>query len=111
MKSMNLSSVKFRKEIESGRPPMQRTSAVLFAMCVAVFIAQLDISVVTLALRQIGIGLDAGISQLQWVIDAYNLFYASFLLTAGVLGDRLGRRAIFNAGMVLFGLGSLTCGF
>jgi MFS transporter, DHA2 family, methylenomycin A resistance protein len=86
-------------------------SIVLFTMCIAVFIAQLDISVVTLALKQIGVGLDAGVSQLQWVIDAYNLVYASFLLTAGILGDRFGRRAMFNAGLILFGVGSLICGF
>jgi len=100
-------STKFGRKLSAS----EQKSVVLFAMCIAVFIAQLDISVVTLALKQIGKALGASVSELQWVIDAYNLFYASFLLTAGILGDRLGRRTIFNLGLILFGVGSLVCGF
>jgi DHA2 family methylenomycin A resistance protein-like MFS transporter len=85
-------------------------SLVLFTMCLAVFIAQLDTSVVNLALKHIGASLDATVSQLQWVVDAYNLVYASFLLTAGILGDRFGHRATLLAGFALFGVGSLICG-
>jgi DHA2 family methylenomycin A resistance protein-like MFS transporter len=85
-------------------------SLVLFTTCLAVFIAQLDTSVVNLALKHIGASLSASVSQLQWVIDAYNLVYASFLLTAGILGDRFGHRGTLVAGFVLFGAGSLLCG-
>jgi EmrB/QacA subfamily drug resistance transporter len=85
-------------------------SLVLFTMCLAVFIAQLDTSVVNLALKHIGASLNATVSQLQWVVDAYNLVYASFLLTAGILGDRFGHRATLLAGFALFGIGSLLCG-
>ncbi|HLL28917.1 MAG TPA: MFS transporter [Xanthobacteraceae bacterium] len=108
---MNFSNANVPKEVRSPAQTEHHKSIVLFAMCIAVFIAQLDISVVTLALKQIGAGLDAGVSALQWVIDAYNLFYACFLLTAGILGDRFGRRAMFNAGIILFAVGSLICGF
>ncbi len=91
-------------------PSLQSKSVVLFTMCLAVFIAQLDTSVVNLALKHIGASLSATVSQLQWVIDAYNLVYASFLLTAGILGDRFGHRTTLLAGFVLFGAGSLLCG-
>ncbi|SRR5579885_236473 len=89
---------------------VQSKSVVLFTMCLAVFIAQLDTSVVNLALKHIGASLGATVSQLQWVVDAYNLIYASFLLTAGILGDRFGHRATLLAGFSLFGAGSLLCG-
>ena len=94
---------------EFSMPPPSK-SLVLFTTCLAVFIAQLDTSVVNLALKHIGASLSATVSKLQWVIDAYNLVYASFLLTAGILGDRFGHRTTLVAGFVLFGTGSLLCG-
>ena len=70
-------------------------TAILLAMCLGVFIAQLDSQVVNLALKQIGSDLGAGISQLQWVLDSYNVFYATLLLTGGTLGDLYGRTRVF----------------
>src|SRR5665213_2154673 len=64
---------------------------VLAAMCLAVLMAQLDTSVVNLAVKSIGADFHAGTNTLQWVIDVYNLLYASLLLTAGALGDLAGR--------------------
>jgi len=92
------------------RQPLSRQSLVLLATCVAVFVAQLDTSVVNLALKQVGGDLNAGLNGLQWVLDAYNLAYASFLLTGGTLGDAYGRRTIFLTGLGLFTGGSLICG-
>src|ERR1700723_4572667 len=83
---------------------------ILLTMPLGVLIAQIDTSVVNLAVKQIGEGLHAGVSVLQWVVDAYNLVYASLLLTAGGLADIYGRRRIFILGIVLFTLGSLVCG-
>ena len=83
---------------------------VLLTMCLGVLIAQIDTSVVNLAVRAIGADLRLGVSTLQWIVDAYNLVYASLLLTAGTLGDLYGHRRIFAAGMVVFALGSLVCG-
>ena len=60
---------------------------VLIASSLAVLFAQIDTSVVNLALKSIGSDLHAGISAMQWVVDAYNLVYASLLLTGGTLGD------------------------
>jgi len=90
--------------------PAPNTTVVLLTMSLGVLIAQIDTSVVNLAVKQIGAGLHAGISMLQWVIDAYNLVYASLLLTAGGLADIYGRRRIFVFGIVLFTVGSLVCG-
>ena len=83
---------------------------ILLTMSLGVLIAQIDTSVVNLAVKQIGEGLHAGVSVLQWVVDAYNLVYASLLLTAGGLADIYGRRRIFVLGIVLFTIGSLVCG-
>ena len=83
---------------------------ILLTMSLGVLIAQVDTSVVNLAIKQIGSSLHAGVSVLQWVVDAYNLVYASLLLTAGGLADIYGRRRIFILGIVLFTAGSLVCG-
>lgn len=86
------------------------TTLILLTMSLGVLIAQIDTSVVNLAVKQIGVRLDAGVTALQWVVDAYNLVYASLLLTAGTLADIFGRRRLFALGIALFALGSLICG-
>jgi EmrB/QacA subfamily drug resistance transporter len=88
-----------------------RSALVLLTMCLGVLVAQIDTSVVNLALKRLGEDLSADVSVLQWVIDAYNLTYASLLLTGGTLADLYGRRRIFMLGIVLFTAGSLLCGF
>jgi EmrB/QacA subfamily drug resistance transporter len=85
------------------------TGAILFTMCLGVFLAQLDSTVVYLGVKHIGGELDASISQMQWVLDAYNLTYATFLLTGGTLGDLYGRTRIFIVGIALIVAGSLVC--
>jgi EmrB/QacA subfamily drug resistance transporter len=70
----------------------------------------LDVTVVNVALPVIRDDLDASFAELQWVIDAYALTLAATLLTAGVLADRVGRRAIFAAGLLGFTLLSAACG-
>jgi EmrB/QacA subfamily drug resistance transporter len=70
----------------------------------------LDITVVNVALPDIQRSLHSSFSDLQWVIDAYSLTLAAFLLTAGVVGDMYGRRGVFIGGLSIFSLASLTCG-
>jgi EmrB/QacA subfamily drug resistance transporter len=82
---------------------------VLLATSLGVLVAQIDTSVVNLALKSIAADLNAGVSAMQWVIDAYNLVYASLLLTGGTLGDLYGRRRIFALGIALFAVGTLMC--
>jgi EmrB/QacA subfamily drug resistance transporter len=82
----------------------------LAAVCVAVFMLLLDITVVNVALPDIQRDLDASFDSLQWVIDAYALTLAAFQLITGALGDRLGRRTVFTVGVVVFALASFGCG-
>src|SRR4029077_5504799 len=97
--------------LSSTRPRFaQGNSLILLTMSLGVLIAQIDTSVVNLAVKEIGTSLNAGVTALQWVVDAYNLVYASLLLTAGTLADIYGRRRIFALGIALFTLGSLVCG-
>src|SRR4051812_49919270 len=70
----------------------------------------LDITVVNVALPNIQRDLDASLTGLQWVVDAYALTLAALILTAGALSDRYGRRLLFIAGVVVFTLSSLMCG-
>jgi DHA2 family methylenomycin A resistance protein-like MFS transporter len=83
---------------------------ILLITSLGVLIAQIDTSIVNLALKQIGTAFEAGVNTLQWVVDAYNLVYASLLLTAGILADLYGRRRVFVLGILLFAIGSLVCG-
>src|SRR5918995_2118201 len=89
---------------------MERKWWTLLAACVATFMLLLDITVVNVALPDIQRDLDASLSSLQWVVDAYALTLAAFLLVTGSLGDRLGRRRVFNIGFGLFTFASLLCG-
>jgi EmrB/QacA subfamily drug resistance transporter len=88
---------------------MTRPALVLLATSLGVLVAQVDTSVVTLAVKRIGADLGATVSGMQWMIDAYNVAYAALLLTGGALGDLYGRRRVFASGIVLFALGSLVC--
>jgi EmrB/QacA subfamily drug resistance transporter len=83
---------------------------VLVAMVFGLFMPMLDNLVVNVALPTIQGKLGAGVSGLQWIIDAYTLTFASFMLTGGALGDLYGRKRFFMGGLVLFTLGSLLCG-
>jgi EmrB/QacA subfamily drug resistance transporter len=89
---------------------MARKWWTLLAVCVATFMLLLDITIVNVALPSIQEDLDASLPSLQWVVDAYALTLASFLLVFGSLGDRLGRRRIFAIGFGVFTVASLLCG-
>ena len=89
---------------------MERKWWTLVLSSIATFMLLLDITVVNVALPDIQRELDASLSSLQWVVDAYSLMLAAFLLTAGSLGDRLGRRRVFSLGFGVFTLASFLCG-
>jgi EmrB/QacA subfamily drug resistance transporter len=82
----------------------------LIVVCAATFMLLLDVTIVVVAIPVIQKGLHTSFSDVQWVIDAYSLTLASLLLTTGSLADRYGRRLLFVIGLVIFTLGSLTCG-
>lgn len=81
----------------------------LVVVCAATAMLMLDIAVVNTALSRIAEDLGAGLSGLQWTVDAYTLAIATTVLTAGSLADRLGRRRVFSVGLVLFTAASATC--
>ena len=87
---------------------MARKWWTLLAVSVATFMLLLDITVVNTALPSIQRDLGAGFTDVQWVIDAYTLSLAALVLTAGSLADRLGRRAVFAAGLATFASASLA---
>lgn len=89
---------------------MDRKWWTLLAVCVATFMLLIDVSIVNVALPDIQADLDASLSNLQWVVDAYALTLASFLLVFGSIGDRLGRRRVFSLGFVIFITASAACG-
>jgi EmrB/QacA subfamily drug resistance transporter len=82
---------------------------VLFATILASGIAQLDATVVNVALPRIGKNLHIGLTSLQWTVNAYALTLSGLLLLGGSLGDRFGRRRVFVIGVVWFTAASLGC--
>ncbi len=89
---------------------MERKWWTLLLVSIATFMLLLDITIVNVALPDIQRDLNASLSSLQWVVDAYSLMLAAVLLTAGSLGDRLGRRRVFTLGFVVFTFASFLCG-
>jgi len=83
----------------------------LGAACFGLFMAILDNLVVNIAMPTISRDLDASTTQLQWVVSAYTLVFASLQITAGGLGDRLGRKQWFMIGLIVFTLTSILAAF
>jgi EmrB/QacA subfamily drug resistance transporter len=83
----------------------------LAVVCVSVTVIVLDNTIMNVALPSIADDLHANSSQLQWIVDAYTLVFASLLLSAGTIGDRFGRRGTLMAGLAIFGAGSVLAAF
>jgi len=75
----------------------------------SLFLVGMDATIINVALPSIGRDFHATVSGLQWTVDAYMLVVASLLMLSGSVGDRIGRRTVFQAGLVVFTLGSLAC--
>ena len=86
-------------------------AAALAVLCVAVLIANLDNTILNVALPTLSRDLNAGPADLQWIVDAYVIVFAGLLLTAGSLADRVGRKRTFMAGLALFAVGSAWAAF
>jgi DHA2 family methylenomycin A resistance protein-like MFS transporter len=82
----------------------------LALLCVGIFLVQLDVTVVNVALPSIRTDLSTTLAGQQWVVDGYMIALAALLLVCGALGDRIGHRRVVLAGLVTFGLASLGCG-
>jgi EmrB/QacA subfamily drug resistance transporter len=79
----------------------------LIILCVILFLTFLDNTIVSVVLSNVQSTLDAGVQDLQWVVDAYMLVFAVFMLSGGTLGDIFGRKKIMMGGVALFTLGSI----
>ena len=76
----------------------------------AFVVSQLDVSIVNIALPEIGRSFAARVSMLQWVVDAYTIAFAVFMLSAGGMGDLLGAKRLFQLGLLVFTAASAGCG-
>jgi EmrB/QacA subfamily drug resistance transporter len=82
---------------------------ILAICCMSLLVVGMDVTIVNVALPSIQRDLHATVSGLQWILDAYTLVVASFLMLAGSISDRVGRRRVFQFGLLLFTAGSLLC--
>src|SRR5260221_3017275 len=92
------------KGLEGSRPKLTA-----FIVCLGCVVVLLDVSIVNVALQRISDGLGGRVSDLQWIVDAYTLAFASFLLTGGTAGAPHGTKAGVWAGFVLFSRASAFC--
>jgi MFS transporter, DHA2 family, methylenomycin A resistance protein len=85
-------------------------TATLIATSLGFGVIQLDVTVVNVAVKQIGASFGGGVTGLQWVVSAYTLVFAALILTAGALGDRFGAKRMLCTGFVVFVAASVLCG-
>jgi EmrB/QacA subfamily drug resistance transporter len=95
---------------QAERGAVNRKPLILVSLLLAAFVINLDTTIVNVALPSLVRQLHASTSQLQWVVDAFNLLFAASVLAAGSLSDRLGRKGMLLAGLAVFGLASLAGG-
>ena len=81
----------------------------LIATSLGYAVVTLDVSVVNVAVKSIGASIGGTVSDLQWIVSAYTVAFAAFILTAGALADRVGARRVFMAGFALFTAASVVC--
>jgi EmrB/QacA subfamily drug resistance transporter len=90
-------------------PGRRQRLLILAICCMSLLMVGLDATIVNVALPAIHRSLHASLSGLQWTVDAYTLVIATLLMLAGSTADRIGRRRVFQTGLVLFSTGSLLC--
>jgi MFS transporter, DHA2 family, methylenomycin A resistance protein len=105
----NSSAERVSEQHPEQQPSGLSASLTLFAMSLGYGVVQLDVTIVNTALDRIGTSLGGGVSELQWVVNAYTIAFAAFILTAGALGDRIGAKRVFMAGFAIFTSASLAC--
>src|SRR3954467_539647 len=97
-------------QVRSGAAVHARKPIALVSLLLAAFAINLDTTIVNVALPTLVRELDASNTQLQWVVDAFNLLFAASVLAFGSLSDRFGRKGMLLAGLAVFGLASLAGG-
>ncbi|TWB97050.1 DHA2 family methylenomycin A resistance protein-like MFS transporter [Bradyrhizobium macuxiense] len=107
--SLNARRVPDQRAPSHRRPAGLAATLTLAAMSLGYGVVQLDVTIVNTALNAIGASLGGGVAELQWVVSAYTIAFAAFILTAGALGDRIGAKRIFMAGFAIFTAASVAC--
>ncbi len=93
----------------AGEFPTCARPLTLAAMSLGYGVVQLDVTIVNTALNSIGSALGGGVSELQWVVNAYTIAFAALILTAGAMGDRIGAKKVFMMGFAIFTAASVAC--
>ena len=96
------------RDVTSTAPSRRRQLSAFGVICLAELLIVLDMTIINVALPSIGVELSAGISGLQWVVDAYTLTFSGLLLAFGNLGDRYGRRLFLLVGLAGLGASSIV---
>lgn len=102
-------SVQLSETTRSG--PYAKRWWALGALCLSLVVIGMDNTVLNVALPTLSKDLHPSASQLEWMVDSYTLVFAGLLLTMGALGDRFGRKRALNAGLLIFGIGSVASAF
>ncbi|MBP1161910.1 MULTISPECIES: MFS transporter [unclassified Rhodococcus (in: high G+C Gram-positive bacteria)] len=95
--------------VDPGGSSGRRGWVVLAICCLSLFVVGLDTTMVNVALPAIGQDLNVGTSGLEWTVNAYTLVLASLLISSGAVADRVGRRRVFQLGLLVFGVASAAC--
>ena len=102
-------SVRMPDTLQGG--PYAKRWWALGALCLSLVVIGMDNTVLNVALPTLSKDLHPSASQLEWMVDSYTLVFAGLLLTMGALGDRFGRKRALNAGLLVFGIGSVASAF
>ena len=105
----NAASIGTALPSQPARDSRRSRLVILFTCCLALVLTALDVTIVNIALPAIRSDLHASVADLKWSIDSYTIVVASFLLLAGSIADRFGRRKTFQVGLLVFSAGSLLC--
>jgi MFS transporter, DHA2 family, methylenomycin A resistance protein len=88
---------------------LKKSSLTLAAMSLGYGVVQLDVTIVNVAINNLGASFHGNMAALQWVVSSYTITFAAFILSAGALGDRIGAKRVFIVGFALFTLASVIC--
>ena len=103
MKSLTIGGTDYPQTL-TDRLTARSRSRSLFVVCFGFFLVLLDTTALNIATPALGKEFGDGISDLQWVVNSYTLIFASLLLTAGAVGDRIGVKRSYQVGLALFTL-------
>jgi EmrB/QacA subfamily drug resistance transporter len=112
LRQADVASADRRSEVPAREPDTrQHKGWILFSLCLAALIINIDVTIVNVTLPTLVRELGATTTDLQWVVDAYSLVFAALILAAGSLSDRVGRKGILLAGLGIFAAGTLAGSF